>query len=139
VYRNFLLPYRIPRNKFFASSKEEVQEIVNNNPKLLEQDFLLPRADVKTLPMLLYSMRGTRADLGSFIKKSKSTTKSAFEKYKMEESLNFFTEKFEGRPEMTKYVLEARESNDGVIPVPFTVTPTGVGTMFEGTMKVNGK
>jgi hypothetical protein len=138
LYRNYMMPYSIPRNQFFASSEEEVQEIVKNNPKLREKDFILPRADVKTLPMLLYTMRGTRADLGRFIKKSQqSTTTSAFEKYKMEESLDFYTQNFKGnRPEMTKHVLEA---NDGVLPVPFTVTPTRVSTMFKGAIKVNDK
>jgi hypothetical protein len=69
------MAFNVPKNKFFASSKEEVQEIVKNHPELLEQGFLLPRADVKTLPMLLYSMRGTQTDLGSFKRKSESTTK----------------------------------------------------------------
>jgi hypothetical protein len=59
----------------------------------------------------------------------------------MEESLQFSTKNFKGRPEMNKYVLQAldREFNNGVIPVPFTVTPSRVGTMFKGTMKVNDK
>lgn len=108
---------------------------MKNNPNLLEQDFLLPRAGVKTLPMILFTMHGIQGDSGSFRQDSDSTTKSAADKYKIEEAKNS-----EGRPDMTKYVLEeAKKSKAGAPLVPFTVTPSRVNTMFKGTMKMNGK
>jgi hypothetical protein len=43
VYKKVCEPLKMPKNKFFTSSKEELEKILKDNPQFKESDFLLPR------------------------------------------------------------------------------------------------
>lgn len=62
VYVKHCKPLNIPENKYFTSGPDELKTILEDNPNLKEKDFLLPRSDVKTMPMILWTMNGCRAD-----------------------------------------------------------------------------
>ena len=47
---------------FSHPPKEELKNILKENPRLNEEDFILPRRGIKTLPMILYTMQGCRDD-----------------------------------------------------------------------------
>lgn len=138
VYTKFARTLNIPRNKYFTSGPEELQTILKDNPALQETDFLLPRSDVKTLPMILWTMHGSRADANIYYKKFRKIMKEAWIEYQAEEALNYRTNNFDAgaRPSMTKALLSVRDrgDNNGNLPPPFIGTPDAVYSPYHGTI-----
>ncbi|GFH50322.1 hypothetical protein CTEN210_06798 [Chaetoceros tenuissimus] len=110
VYYALCKPLKIPRNKFFVSGRDSLEQIMNEQSnkgccqkKFKEKDFLLPRSDVKTLPMILWTLNGERADLNKYMNNYKRLRDEAWDEYKAQETLQFFSGNYEGkeRPNMT--------------------------------------
>jgi len=135
-YKKFCEPLNIPKNKYFTSSKGELDKILQENPKFKESDFLLPRDDVKTSTMLLITMHGSRADGNKYMRKFQEILDKAWEEYKAQETLAYFTNSFEMRPNMTEIVLSIRDKYGANIPMPYVITPDCVENKYSGTVQV---
>lgn len=139
VIKKFLKPLNIPPNKFFTSGKEELQKILRDNPKLREKDFLLPRDGVKTLPMILFTMFGSRADNHEYFKKNQKIYDEAWDCYMEQETLAIAANPSEFiRPNITEIILSFRDEKryDGNLVMPYVSTPDAVETRFEGKVLV---
>lgn len=138
VYAKFAKPLKIPRNKYFTSGPEELAAILRDKPKLKETDFVLPRSDVRTLPMILWTMHGSRADANIYYKKFRNIMDEAWVEYQAEETLNYHTKNVDegDRPSMTKALLSVRDrgDNNGNLPPPFIGTPDVVYSPYHGTI-----
>ena len=137
IYLKHCKPLNIPKNKYFTSGPDELKTILEDNPNLKEKDFLLPRSDVKTMPMILWTMHGSRADANIYMNNYKKIKQEAWDDYKAEESLKYFTSKNfneEARPDMTKMILGIRDKYNGNLPVPFIGTADAVWSPYTGTM-----
>ena len=126
---------RIPRNKYFASSKEDVDEIIRFNPNLNASDFLLPRDDVKTMPLILWSVHGCRADFGRFSKNFEKIKESAWQRFSAEHALNSCSEDYDFVPNMTKIILDIRDKYGSNLPIPYLGTPDFVYSPYNGEVE----
>jgi hypothetical protein len=139
LYEKVCKPLNIPMNKFITSSKEELGKILQENPKLKESDFLIPREDVKTKTMILATMHGSRADNNAYMDKYVEIRDEAWDEYKAQETLAFFTNSFEKRPNMTDIVLSIRDKHGGNLPMPYVFTPDVVENKYSGNVQVGEK
>lgn len=147
VYYALCKPLQIPRNKFFVSSRETVDEIMNEQSqkgclqkKLKEKDFLLPRSDVKTLPMILWTLNGERANLNKYMNNYKRLRDEAWDEYKAQETLQFNSGHYEGkeRPNMTEIIKGLRNKHQGCLPIPYIGTPSEVWAPHDGVVTFKG-
>ena len=136
VYQKLFKHLNVPKNKFFTSSKEELDKILEENPNLKESDFLIPRDDVKTQTMILATMHGSRADRNEYMKKFQLIRDKAWDEYKAQETVAYFTNSFEKRPNMTDIVLSIREKHGGNLPMPYVFTPNVVENKYSGNVLV---
>jgi len=126
-YRCFYKPLGIPRNKFFASSKAKVAALVSANKGLKEGDFIVPREEVKAVPIANFGMLAPEGLYEDFLK-----VVSKFEAESIGSGNQFL------KP---KNVLMARQNNGGVTYVPFIASPDAVGSPYSlnssGPMTIN--
>ena len=122
-------PLKIPGNKYFTSSKKELKKILEDNPELKESDFLIPRDDAKTLPMLLVSMCGARADSNAYEKKGRQIYDEVWNKLKTpgEE---------ETETSISDLVVTTRDKYGSNLPMPYVITPDFVENMYHGTVQI---
>jgi hypothetical protein len=139
LHEKIFKPLNVPIDKFFTSSKEELDKILKEYPKLKESDFLIPRNDVKTQTMILATMHGSRADRNEYMKKYEAIRDEAWNEYKAKETLAFFTNSFEARPNMTDIVLSIRDKHGGNLPMPYVFTPEVVENKYSGNVLVRSK
>lgn len=137
TYKKLFKPLNIPANKYFTSSKEELEKILQDNPRLKESDFLLPREGTKTLPMILFTMFGSRADNHEYEKNYRRIYDKAWNEFKAQETLKYFTSSFEEkRPNMTEIVLSVRNEFGSNLPMPYVATPDSVQNLYSGNVQV---
>lgn len=142
VYRKSFRPFGIPKNKNFTSGEEELEQILKDNPSLTRDDFLIPREDVRTMPMLLWSMMGARADL-DYMQNYDDLHQDCWHEYHAQHTLSMFTAKSSGKitnlPNMTKLVLSHMEEHGGNVPIPFVGTASSVETRYTGKVRLKGQ
>ncbi|GFH46099.1 hypothetical protein CTEN210_02573 [Chaetoceros tenuissimus] len=133
-YKKLCEPMKIPKNKFFTSSEEEMNRILQSNKRLKKEDFLLPQSDIKTKPMILWTLHGACADFSTFMKKFKGLKNEAWRQYIKEVNLDYFS----GYPnakenlQMTKILLSLRDDYNGNLPIPYIGTSDSVYSPYEG-------
>mmetsp|Transcript_9900 Transcript_9900/g.14655 ORF Transcript_9900/g.14655 Transcript_9900/m.14655 type:complete len:612 (+) Transcript_9900:145-1980(+) len=132
LHKKFCMPLKIPKNKFFTSSKDELQDILNRNPRLKESDFLLPRDDIKAFPMILVSMLGTRADRNVYEANYRKIVEKAWEVYNVQESSG-------KNPDMTEIILSIRGQYGSDLPMPYVITPDCVENKYHGEVQIRNK
>ncbi len=143
MYKKIFQHLNVPKNKFFTSGPKELEQILNDNPKLKASDFILPRHDVKTMPMILFTMAGSRFDSNKYMDNYLEIYNEAWKDYKAQETLEFFTNTG-NRPDMTDIVLKCRDKVDekkkidfgGNLPMAYVVTPSVVENKYSGLVKV---
>ncbi len=143
LYKKIFHRLNVPKNKFFTSGREELEQILNDNPNLKASDFLLPRHDVKTMPMILFTMAGSRFDNNKYMDNYVDIYNEAWKDYKAQETLEFFTNT-QNRPNMTELVLKARDMVDekkkieygGNLPMAYVATPSSVENKYTGIVKI---
>jgi hypothetical protein len=133
VYKKFCYPLNMPKNKYFTSSKAELDKILAENPKLSEDDFLLPREDVKTKLMVLISMHGYRLDLGKYMDNYGKINNESWAEHKSR------LDSGEKYPSMTDIVLSVRDKYNGHLPMPYVVTSDVVENKYSGSVDVRRK
>ena len=134
MYKKLCEPMKIPKNKFFTSSEEEMDRILRSNKRLKKEDFLLPRSDIKTMPMVLWTLHGARADFSTFMKKFKGLKTEAWRQYIKEVNLDYFSGRPDGKEDldMTKILLSLRDDYNGNLPIPYIGTSDSVYSPYEG-------
>jgi len=133
LYKMFCEPLNMPRNKYFTSSKAELDKILAENPNLKEDDFLLPREDVKANMMILASMHGYRLDRGKYMDNYQKIYSESWAEHKSKLDAG---EKY---PSMTDIVLSVRDKYGGHLPMPYMFTPDVVENKYSGTVNVRRK
>lgn len=136
-YKKYYEPLNVPKNKYFTSGQEELDHILQENPKLKKKDFLLPREGVKTMPMILFSMIGDRADRAKYMKNYFKIMDEVWTKYGEQVPSENITNSFDNRPSMTDVVLSILDDYDGNMIMPYVVTPDVVENNYSGTAVVN--
>jgi len=137
VYKKTFEPLRVPKNKFFTSSKEELKNILKENPRLNEKDFILPRKGTKTLPMILYTMQGCRADFFLYEKNYKTIYSEAWKKFHDPSN-----KPMPGKPpikSMTDIILEIRDQYGSNLVMPYVTTPDCVENKYNGSVQIRSK
>ena len=130
VYKKFYFPLNVPKNKYFTSSKAELDKILAENPKLSEDDFLLPREGVKPNIMVLLSMHGYRLDFGKYMDNFVKINEESWAEHKSR------LDSGEKYPSMTDIVLSVRDKYNGHLPMPYVVTPDVVENKYTGSVDV---
>lgn len=141
AYEKFLKKYNVPKNKYITSGEEELERIMESriDPKIREDQFLLPRKDIKTLPIVITSMRGSRFDLtDAYKRKWKKIYSAVWDEYHSNRSSSSSETRANiPKSRMTKAVLANRDSvGDGNIPIPYTISPNVVETRYSGDVKL---
>ena len=158
VYWTYLKRFGIKRGKYFASSEQEVEQIIIHDEakatttttkritrtrrrrrrRLSKKDFIWPRNDTTALPIFLTSMAGPRKGYNEFQQNVSSITKDAWLQYKLDEILcsrSRYQDRF--KLNMTKCILDARSNNYGSnLMVPFTISPREVRVWYQGDMEI---
>jgi len=132
VHEKLLKPLNIPKNKYFTSSKKELDKILEENPKLKESDFLIPREDVKTGTMVLITMHGSRADFNAYNKNFQTILYHALKEYNEQKNSG-------KRPNMTDIILSIRDKLGSNLPMPYVITPDIVENKYCGDVLVGKK
>jgi len=126
-YRSFFKPLGTPKNKFFTSSKEAVAKIVSANKGMKAEDFIVPREEVKAVPIANFAMLAPQKVDIDFQKVA-----AKFEAESIGSGHQFL------KPEN---VLKARQNNGGVTYAPFVASPDAVGSPYgldiSNTMTIN--
>jgi len=142
VYRKSFKPFGIPKNKNFTSGPEELEEILKEHPDLTKDDFLIPREEVRTMPLLLFSMMGARADL-DYMSNYDNLHQDCWHEYHAQHTLSIFTAQTSGKfvklPNMTQLVLSHMKENGGNVPIPFTGTASSIETRYTGKVMMKGQ
>jgi hypothetical protein len=86
--------------------------------------------------MILITMHGFRADKNEYEESYRKIYNAAWNGYKAQETLGFFTNSFEKRPNMTELVLSARDKYGANLPMPYVITPDWVENKYSGTVQV---
>lgn len=132
LHKKFCEPLKMAKNKFFTSSKDELRRILGENPQLNESDFLVPRDDIKPLPMILVTMHGNRADRSEYETNYRNIVEKAWEEYRAQESSG-------KNPSMTDIILSIRDGYGSHLPMPYVITPDCVENKYHGQVQVDGK
>lgn len=130
VHEKIFLPLNVPNNKYFTSSQEELENILKDNPELNENDFLIPREDVKTGTMILVSMHGSRFDRNQYMKNYLAIRDDAWGEYAAQ------TNSTGKRPNMTDIVLSIRDNYGGNLPMPYVFSLDSVQNKYSGNVRV---
>lgn len=133
LYKKFCKPLNMPQNKYFTSSKAELDKILAENPNLKEDDFLLPHEDVKANMMILASMHGYRFDCGRYMENYQKIYSKSWAEHKSKLDAG---EKY---PSMTDIVLSVCDKYGGYLPMPYMFTPDVVENKYSGTVNVRSK
>jgi len=130
MYNKHFKPYNIPQNKYFTSNQNELIRILEENPKLKEKDFILPRSDVTTTPIIGFTLHGTKGDSNQFMNKYNNIYDEAFENYQNPKN----NVEMNSASMMTQQVLDIRDEigNDGNLPIPLIASSEIVETKFDG-------
>ena len=142
VYKKVLSKYEVPKNKYIGPNEEELDAILAANKDLRKKDFLLPRSDVKTIPLILFSMHGHISDKNEYMRKYDDIMTEVWDQYHMQKmhplvNPSLATKYPENRSLMTDVVVSVRDRiGGGNIPIPFVGSAEGVEARYYGKVKL---
>mmetsp|Transcript_15975 Transcript_15975/g.26990 ORF Transcript_15975/g.26990 Transcript_15975/m.26990 type:complete len:480 (+) Transcript_15975:135-1574(+) len=141
VYKKVLSKYEVPKNKYIGPNEEELDAILAANKDLKKSHFLILRSDVKTIPLILFSMHGRIRDKNEYMNKYTDIMTEVWDQYHMQKIQplvypSMTTKHPEKRSLMSDVVLSVRDRiGGGNIPIPFVGSPEGVDTRYYGKVK----
>ncbi len=141
IYKKALSKYNVPKNKYIGPNEEELDTILAANTDLKKGHFLALRADVKTTPLILFSMHGLIRDNNEYMNKYKDIMTEVWDQYHMQKMQplvhpSLTTKHPEKRSLMTNVVLAVRDRiGGGNIPIPFVGSAEGVETRYYGEVQ----
>lgn len=141
IYKKALSKYNVPKNKYIGPNEEELDTILAANTDLKKGHFLALRADVKTTPLILFSMHGLIRDKNEYMNKYKDIMTEVWDQYHMQKMQplvhpSLTTKHPEKRSLMTNVVLAVRDRiGGGNIPIPFVGSAEGVETRYYGEVQ----